>query len=1270
MPNIDDLIELVFEKKETTKANKSKLFKLAKAAQDISTIERMRDELAFKSAKVYLEKHNKTYIDDAIRNKDLKSLRILIENGADISYINLSELANNKYPLEYFQILLKAGVKTHKEDYSGKTGLIVAILQKNIELVNLLLEFGANANDYTFRFRTSRPHVIESPILEGETALHLAASIGELSIVESLIIYGAKIDAFDVSRLTPLMIAVWNGHLDIVKILLDNGADINVSDSNGVTPIIRASCEGHKEIVEFLLKQGVDVNKKDKSGRTAFMDASYFKHNDIVGLLLKYGADPIQKGKDITPVNDDLDVDESFMMACELKDQFLIQTHINRGANVNIQNSLGVTALMVLLEDPNLVEILLKAGANPNLQTNDGMTALFVAARDSHEKSIKLLIKYGANINISAEGITPLAIAIYNNHNKVAKLLIENDADINVKNLDGDNSALICALITDNYEMVNLLCDYEVNIDIADENRKTLLMKASINGYISILKRLIEEKINLNFEIDNYTPLMVAIEGQQLEAMDILIKNGANVNFKNIPNKTALIFAIHQPRNEDQIEIIKMLIKNNANLNDCDENGYTPLMLAIHFEKFDIAKLLIESGADVNMENIEGATALMFAVSKTDNDIVQLLINSKANVNHSNLNTFPLLIAAANKSAEILRLLLDYNVDINQQTQDGYTALMIATEEENTEAIKLLIENGADTTLKKCDYDYDDENEEHDTGLGDTALNIAIHRNDWETNDNIEAIKLILETRKIINSSEAAALDIYLAKKEISQLASNILVDMGGWYMTTLMHTLMINGSIWQVQKWGIGFNSVGKENREKDADEYMKYNILLNCKSLIESGVDINYEGGGTTALKSAEEMGMIEVIELLESYLEKNTLKLYGFITFNEDKYTIKVNDKGITFVNEVEEKIEKFQRDLEVKNRYINENGYVEINDKMIIQGRSEDDLIEYKIDSISGNPIEIKNNHNPKRLIEILNLFTQENPIKYTAHSFEWSRYGSYKIFMEKVKQEFEKIENDLKILSPNLYTKIYKFLFDRNLNKDNAWGMSKMDFGWSSPELKEWSITEENKPNGLNAFDCELPEKHQKSIKTFYSDNKITIDTFEKVCDIFKNEIEIRDDDKLILLFQNVEEEILGFDFDVEYKNLDGITFYTDVENFRNGLKLIFKQFKTKGREKYDHIIIEAVESTSNESYIDIKIIQKGSEATITSKDMIEKIKTGDFQSIKDKHNLKSLCDWKIEAMFKDGAFEIDNLSFNVEDISIEPMKGEAIGFTYILRFYK
>ena len=311
-------------------------------------------------------------------------------------------------------------------------------------------------------------------------------------------------------------------------------------------------------------------------------------------------------------------------------------------------------------------------------------------------------------------------------------------------------------------------------------------------------------------------------------------------------------------------------------------------------------------------------------------------------------------------------------------------------------------------------------------------------------------------------------------------------------------------------------------------------------------------------------------------------------------------------------------------------------------------SQEDILKYDV------------KHNPKKLVEILNHFTKDNPIKYTAHSFDWSRYGTYENFLKEVRNTFESIEDDLKLLSPNLYAKIFKFLFSDQLNQSNTWGMNRIGFGWSSPELCEWAHLEEAKKVGKKAIYFPLPDKNIDQV------NGRTLTTFEDVCNVFKNEIEIRDDGKLSMLLEDLEEEILGFDFEVEYKNLGNLSFYTDVEYLRNGLVKIFEQIKDVSRKDHDCIVIEAV-PCENGKYIDLFITQIGSEVTKDPSALANETGDGDFQDIR--ASFLSLCDWSILVKYQNDFFKIDYLSSITEKITVSKVSSAPDGFTHQLRFY-
>lgn len=331
------------------------------------------------------------------------------------------------------------------------------------------------------------------------------------------------------------------------------------------------------------------------------------------------------------------------------------------------------------------------------------------------------------------------------------------------------------------------------------------------------------------------------------------------------------------------------------------------------------------------------------------------------------------------------------------------------------------------------------------------------------------------------------------------------------------------------------------------------------------------------------------------------------------------------------------------------------------KFSLKAYNEDDMKEEYFAVVQQEEIlKYDARHNPKRLVEILNYFTKDNPIKYTAHSFDWNRYDTYENFMMEVKKTFESIDDDLKFLSPNLHEKITKFLFSDNLNESNTWGMSRIAFGWSSPELAQWAREEEFKHDGKKAIYFPLPSKYTKHV------HGKTISNFDDVCNMFKNEIEIRDDGKLSMLLEDLEEEVLGYDFEVEYKNLANISFYTDVEYLKNGLEKIFEQFKVDTRKDYNSIVIKAV-SGENGKYIDLFITQIGSEATKSPDVLVKEIDDGDFQDIRS--SFLSLCNWSVLGKYQEKNFKIDYLSSDTEKINVSHPSSVPEGFSHQLRFY-
>jgi ankyrin repeat protein len=98
---------------------------------------------------------------------------------------------------------------------------------------------------------------------DGTTALLIAIQKGATELVESLIQAGADVFTPKNSGDTPLIIALQNGcSLRLVELLLKAGADVNKANLNGESPIsIAAQKNVDVSVMDLLIRAGGDVNR-------------------------------------------------------------------------------------------------------------------------------------------------------------------------------------------------------------------------------------------------------------------------------------------------------------------------------------------------------------------------------------------------------------------------------------------------------------------------------------------------------------------------------------------------------------------------------------------------------------------------------------------------------------------------------------------------------------------------------------------------------------------------------------------------------------------------------------------------------------------------------------------------------------------------------------------------------------------------------------------------------------------------------------------------
>ena len=136
-------------------------------------------------------------------------------------------------------------------------------------------------------------------------------------------------------------------------------------------------------------------------------------------------------------------------------------------------------------------------------------------------------------------------------------------------------------------------------------------------------------------KLEDWEFIALCEAGTAEEIRNAIHLQGANVDASDIEGYTALMSAALG----NNLEAVKVLVQEGAYLNFQHERGYTALTAAIYSNNLEMVNVLIKAGADVNYENDYGISELMEAVCYGNPDIVNALIKAGARVYAVNTET-------------------------------------------------------------------------------------------------------------------------------------------------------------------------------------------------------------------------------------------------------------------------------------------------------------------------------------------------------------------------------------------------------------------------------------------------------------------------------------------------------------------------------------------------------------------------------------------------------------------------------------------------------
>ena len=130
------------------------------------------------------------------------------------------------------------------------------------------------------------------------TALILAGYTPCTNVVGLLVKNGANVNAQDTMGMSALHCAASKGQVDTARLLIQNGANLSLTNSCGFTPLHEAAGKGPPILVELLLVAGSSVSARDCRGWQplhAALSSNPHKPEErcrIVEQLIAHGADP------------------------------------------------------------------------------------------------------------------------------------------------------------------------------------------------------------------------------------------------------------------------------------------------------------------------------------------------------------------------------------------------------------------------------------------------------------------------------------------------------------------------------------------------------------------------------------------------------------------------------------------------------------------------------------------------------------------------------------------------------------------------------------------------------------------------------------------------------------------------------------------------------------------------------------------------------------------------------------------------------------------
>lgn len=819
----------------------------------------------------------------AVKNANPEHVRMLIEAGADVNKFthkggkNPLLIAAREGNVEITKLLLDAGASIDRRlEMSAYTALFEAIENNKLDVVSLLLEAGADA----------------SLIIRGRSSLLLALEKGASDIAEMLLsrAHNLKVDyKCEVSKQSPLILAVQHGFKQVVKILLAKGVDAGY-----VNPFTKQSA-----LKVAVAKRSNEMVKALLEAQRGFEDESEML---LIGQALKLNAIEIARMlinvAQISNYETSSYLGQLLFEVVSYDDFDMFDMLIANGANLRVKkDNEDIMANCIRLDKLRFVERLLDAGVDPCLVT-------------------------------STVGFSSIALAVSLKKNNILRVMLDRLGDDRIS-LTSNMLLMQHAAARGDCKTLEILLDYgySVNGDV-DGSTVPPIVAAIDFGGVNNINFLIRNGAALNISDFRGNLLNIALNRgiKDMEILTAIIASGVDIDEKCFHTKFRPInFAIAQAN----AGLVKELLRRGASIEAFDEElGYSPLMQSIGVGNLDVIEVLLNSGRSLGgLANPYAASLLKIAILNNRPDVVRKIIELGLDAEPCPEVEPALHLAVLGSHTEIVEMLAQrpaFNLNY-QDAGAGFTALTVAITHNNRAGVEVLARLGADpniaikggyyclsTLLFREDVSEDDivgslnwllERKEA-IRFSEEHLNQALRASIIQ--GNYRAMCLIIDAGADVNQIDEATgrrplciaaeegeidiVDALITRKADYNLASRdgrtalSYSAMGG---NLVVFTYLLSITRWQsLQKRVEALHELAVT-----AIEYLSMDVL-NC--LLVMGIDINKKiSCGRTLVEVAADSGNYEIFKRFEGLGETFSAHMFG-VKYNPLIAAVKAKDK----------------------------------------------------------------------------------------------------------------------------------------------------------------------------------------------------------------------------------------------------------------------------------------------------------------------------------------------------------------------------------------